>query len=41
MLTGCFQCVRAGAFEVESDYLAAAGRPAKSVREMMEDCREK
>jgi NAD(P)H dehydrogenase (quinone) len=41
MLTGCFQCMRVGAFEVASDYLAAAGRPVKSVRAMMGDCREK
>jgi NAD(P)H dehydrogenase (quinone) len=39
MLTGCFQCIRAGAFDVTSDYQAAAGRPAKTVREMMSDCR--
>lgn len=37
MLTGCFQCIRIGAFDVVSDYAAAAGRPPKSVREMMED----
>jgi NAD(P)H dehydrogenase (quinone) len=39
MLTGCFQSMRVGAFEVGSDFAAAAGRPAKSVRQMMEDCR--
>jgi NAD(P)H dehydrogenase (quinone) len=39
MLTGCFQCIRIGAFDVASDYAAAAGRPAKTVREMMSDCR--
>lgn len=39
MLTGCFQCIRKGAFDVPSHYEAAAGRPAKSVRAMMEDCR--
>ena len=27
MLTGCFQCIRKGAFDVPSDYAAAAGRP--------------
>jgi hypothetical protein len=40
MLTGCFQCIRIGAFDVPSDYEAAAGRPVKSVRAMMEDCRD-
>jgi NAD(P)H dehydrogenase (quinone) len=39
MLTGCFQCIRTGAFDVPSDYAAAAGRPAKPLREMMEDVR--
>lgn len=39
MLTGCFQCMRAGAFEVPSDYEAAAGRLPKSLRRMMEDLR--
>ncbi len=38
MLTGCFQCMRIGAFEVFSDFETAAGRPAKSLREMMQDC---
>jgi NAD(P)H dehydrogenase (quinone) len=37
MLTGCFQCIRIGAFDVPSDYEAAAGRPVKSVRAMMEN----
>ena len=35
MLTGCFQCVRNGAFNVRSDFEAAAGRPVKSTRQMM------
>jgi NAD(P)H dehydrogenase (quinone) len=35
MLTGCFQSIRAGAFDVPSHFREAAGRPAKSVREMM------
>jgi NAD(P)H dehydrogenase (quinone) len=35
MLTGCFQSIRAGAFDVPSHFQAATGRPAKSVREMM------
>ncbi len=37
MLTGCFQCIRKGAFEVPSDYAAATGRLARSVRAMLED----
>jgi NAD(P)H dehydrogenase (quinone) len=35
MLTGCFQSIRAGAFDVPSHFREATGRPAKSVREMM------
>jgi NAD(P)H dehydrogenase (quinone) len=31
MLTGCYQCIRNGAFDVVSDYEAATGRPAKSI----------
>jgi NAD(P)H dehydrogenase (quinone) len=31
MLTGCYQCIRNGAYDVESDFMAATGRPAKSV----------
>lgn len=41
MLTGCFQCIRKGAMDVPSDFQAAAGRPARSLRQMMEDCRQK
>lgn len=41
MLTGCFQCIRQGALEVASDFEAATGRPARSLRQMMEDCRRK
>jgi NAD(P)H dehydrogenase (quinone) len=37
MLTGCFQSIRAGAFDVPSHFQEAAGRPAKCVREMMQD----
>lgn len=37
MLTGCFQSIRAGAFDVPSHFQAAAGRPARSVRELMQD----
>lgn len=39
MLTGCFQCVRNGAFDVESDFTAAAGRPVKATRRMIEELR--
>ncbi|MCL4790467.1 MAG: NAD(P)H-binding protein [Gammaproteobacteria bacterium] len=39
MLTGCFQCVRNGAFNVPSDFEAAAGRPVKTTRQMMEGLR--
>jgi len=35
MLTGCYQCIRNGAYEVPSDYQAAAGRPAKSIKEQI------
>jgi NAD(P)H dehydrogenase (quinone) len=35
MLTGCFQSIRAGAFNVPSHFREAAGRPAKTVREML------
>jgi NAD(P)H dehydrogenase (quinone) len=35
MLTGCFQSIRAGAFDVPSHFREATGRSAKSVREMM------
>ena len=37
MLTGCFQSIRAGAFDVPSHFREATGRPAKRVREMLED----
>ena len=39
MLTGCFQCVRNGAFKVQTDFEAVAGRPVKSTRRMMEELR--
>lgn len=35
MITGCYQSIRVGAFDVESDFAAAAGRPPKSVAEMV------
>jgi NAD(P)H dehydrogenase (quinone) len=40
MLTGCFECIAAGAFDVESDFEAATGRPAKTIREQMEEIRQ-
>jgi NAD(P)H dehydrogenase (quinone) len=40
MLTGCFQSMRAGAFEVPSHFAAAAGRPPRTMREMLADCRD-
>jgi NAD(P)H dehydrogenase (quinone) len=36
MLTGCFQSIRAGAFDVPSHFREAAGRPPKTVRQMLE-----
>ncbi|MAF84767.1 MAG: NAD(P)H-binding protein [Gammaproteobacteria bacterium] len=40
MLTGCFQAVRAGAFDVESDFERAAGRVVKSTLEMIREQRK-
>jgi NAD(P)H dehydrogenase (quinone) len=40
MLTGCFQCIRNGAFDVPSNYAEAAGRPPKTIRRMMEEVRD-
>jgi NAD(P)H dehydrogenase (quinone) len=40
MLTGCFECIAAGAFDVESDFEAAAGRPAKTTPEQMEEIKQ-
>jgi len=37
MLAGCFQAVRAGAFEVESDFERAAGRAVKSTLQMVRE----
>lgn len=39
MLTGCFQSIREGAFDVPSHFGAATGRPARTVREMMIEIR--
>lgn len=36
MLTGCFQSIRAGAFDVPSHFREAAGRPPKTMRQMLE-----
>jgi NAD(P)H dehydrogenase (quinone) len=35
MLTGCYQCIRNGAYDVPSDFFAAAGRAAKPVKEQI------
>ncbi len=40
MLTGCFQAVRVGAFDVESDFRRAAGRAVKPTLQMIEEQRE-
>ena len=40
MLTGCFECIAAGAFDVKPDFEAAAGRPAKTILELMEEIRQ-
>lgn len=37
MLTGCFQSIRAGAFDVPSHFREAAGRPPKTVRQMLDE----
>ncbi|MDP6436467.1 MAG: NAD(P)H-binding protein [Gammaproteobacteria bacterium] len=36
MLSGCFQCIANGAFDVDSDFERAAGRPPLSLRQQME-----
>jgi len=40
MLTGCFQCIAQGDFDVAPHFERAAGRPAKPVRQQMEEHRE-
>ena len=35
MLTGAFQCIRVGAYEVRSDFEEITGRPAKSLGAML------
>jgi len=37
MLTGCFQCIARGAFDVEPHYHLAAGRPAKPLDQHMQE----
>jgi NAD(P)H dehydrogenase (quinone) len=37
MLTGCYQCIREGAYDVPSDFEAATGRPSKSVRQQIRE----
>lgn len=39
MLSGCFQCISQGAFDVPSDYLAATGRPCQTLLQQLEDIR--
>ena len=39
MLTGCFECIANGAFDVPSDYATAAGRPPRLLREQMQALR--
>jgi NAD(P)H dehydrogenase (quinone) len=36
MLTGCYQCIRNGAYDVPSDFQAAAGRPAMPIKAQIE-----
>jgi hypothetical protein len=40
MLAGCFQAVRAGAFDVKSDYKRAAGRAVKPILQMIQEQRD-
>jgi NAD(P)H dehydrogenase (quinone) len=37
MLAGCFECMESGKFDVPSHFSQAAGRAARSTRQMMED----
>ena len=41
MLAGCFQAMRQGALDVDSDYKAATGRPCKSFATMMAEIKAK
>jgi NAD(P)H dehydrogenase (quinone) len=40
MLTGCFECIANGAFDVPCDFTAAAGRAPKSIRAQFEEIRD-
>ena len=40
MLTGAFQCIASGDLDVRPDFERAAGRPAKPIRQQMEEHRE-
>jgi NAD(P)H dehydrogenase (quinone) len=40
MFTGLMQGQRLGAFDVASDFVAAAGRPCRTMRQMLEDLRD-
>jgi NAD(P)H dehydrogenase (quinone) len=40
MLTGCFQCIEIGAYDVDSDYFDAAGREPLPLRQQMEAIRD-
>jgi len=40
MLTGCFECISQGVFDVPSDFALAARRPAKSIRRQFEEIRD-
>jgi hypothetical protein len=39
MLTGCFQCIEVGAYDVEPHFLLATGREPISLKEQMESIR--
>lgn len=41
MLTGCFECIAGGAFDVPSHFAEAAGRPAKSIRDQLVAIRDR
>lgn len=41
MLSGCFQCISKGAFEVPSDYAAATGQTCAPLLEQLEDIRQR
>jgi hypothetical protein len=41
MLTGCYQCIRNGAYDVPSDFEAATGRPAKSIIQQIVEIKDR